>query len=159
MYDSAFRNIIFRNIPQQLAPGRNGRESPLARLQIFVIQSVSFRFADTHVSVLKVDPFFNTQCLISVRRTQAPVALTTQSPYIVLRVGTTSMYDFQCLCLPSCEEYSRTHSSAFSPSGRNQICGLVRAGPPKDGMQGFLASAKVVRIPYDTRPPLHSVAS
>jgi hypothetical protein len=32
----------------------------------FVIQSVSFRFADTHVSVLKVDPFFNTQCLISV---------------------------------------------------------------------------------------------
>ena len=99
MYDSAFRNIIFRNIiPQQLAPGRNGRESPLARLQIFVIQSVSFRFADTHVSVLKVDPFFNTQCLISVRRTQAPVALTTQSPYIVLRVGTTSMYDFPAAC-------------------------------------------------------------
>lgn len=99
IYDSAFRNIIFRNIiPQQLAPGRNGRESPLARLQIFVIQTVSFRFADTHVSVLKVDPFFNTQCLIRVRRTQAPVALTTQSPYIVLRVGTTSMYDFPAAC-------------------------------------------------------------
>lgn len=41
IYDSAFRNIIFRNIiPQQLAPGRNGRESPLARLH-FICDSVS----------------------------------------------------------------------------------------------------------------------